>query len=237
MTELADPLVADAVARIRDQLATGTPCIVLSGHGGVGKSAIIKALLREPDLLSSRRSVKRGIAELDQLHSDLEEDRGDGRLIIYDPAGEVCAEYLIQAKTTTTVAASADAADHPWSSAVGSLSAGSLDPGQRTPRDAYEFLMFGPGSHAVFLSLTFDEYLFARLRQELLRLVNRIRMVLRLRLIYIMSGLSRIPEAVNFVLLLLAAARCYGRRTEPSDYTLPVLTSMSVVIGEAARLC
>jgi hypothetical protein len=63
------------------------------------------------------------------------------------------------------------------------------------------------------------------------------RMVLRLRLIYILSGLSRIPEAVNFVLLLLAAARCYGRRTEPSAYILPVLASMSVVVGETARLC
>ena len=97
--------------------------------------------------------------------------------------------------------------------------------------------MFGPGSHAVFLSLTFDEYIFARLRQELLRLASRIRVVLRLRLISILSGLCRISEVINFVLLLLAAARCYGRRTEPSDYTLPVLTSKSVVIGEAARLC
>jgi predicted ATP-dependent endonuclease of OLD family len=45
LTEFADPLVADAVAQIRDQLAAGTSCIVLRGHTRVGKSAIISALL------------------------------------------------------------------------------------------------------------------------------------------------------------------------------------------------
>jgi hypothetical protein len=217
MTEFAFSARAEAVAQIREQLAAGAPCILISGHGGVGKSAILKALLREPDLLFSRRSVKRGVAELDRLQSDLEEDRGDGHIIVYDPAGEVSTEYAIQIKApTASVAAPADAAKHPWSPAVGSLS--------------------GAEAHNVSSSLTFDEYLAAHLRQELLRLVNRMRMVLRLRLIYILSGLCRIPETVNFVLLLLAATRCYGRRTEPSACTLPVLASMSVVIGETACL-
>jgi hypothetical protein len=88
-----------------------------------------------------------------------------------------------------------------------------------------------PESHNVSSWLTFDENIFAHLRQELLRLVSRIRIVLRLRLIYVLSGLFRIPDTVNFVLRLLAAARCYGRRAEPSDYTLPVLTSIPVVTG------
>ena len=216
-TELTSPLTAEAVAQIREQLASGTPCIVLRGEGGVGKSAIISALLSDPDWLSSRPSTKRSIAELDQLHSDL--DRGDGRIVLYDPAASDAYFNSIEAVAvrTPSVVASADAADHPWSSAVGSLS--------------------GPEAHNISWSLTFDEYSSARLRRELLRFVNRMRMVLRLRLIYILSGLCRIPEAVNFVLLLLAAARCYGRRTEPSAYTLPVLASMSVVIGETARLC
>ena len=213
------PLAEDAVAQIRERLASGAPCILLKGEGSVGKSAIIGALLGDPALLSSGRSVKRSMSELDRLHSDLEEDRGDDRIVLYDPGA--CDAYFNSleavAVPTPSVAATADAADHPWSSTVGILS--------------------DPAAHNVSSSLTFDEYVSARLRQELLRLVNRIRMVLRLRLIYILSGLCRIPEAVNFVLLLLAAARCYGRRTEPSAYTLPVLASMSVVIGETARLC
>jgi hypothetical protein len=213
---------------------------MLSGTAVTRKSAIIKALLREPDLLPSRRSVKRSMAELDQLHSDLE-DRGDGRIVNVDPAGYTSPGRSDAATTTTTsAAASTDTADHPLWSAVGPLSAGPpvlLDPGRRIPRDAGESVMCSPESHNISSWLTFDDNIFAHLRQELLRLVSRLRIVIRLRLIFVLSGLSRIPNAVNFVLLLLAAVRCYGRRTEPSDYTLPVLTSMSVVTGEAARLC
>jgi hypothetical protein len=74
-------------------------------------------------------------------------------------------------------------------------------------------------------------------RQGLLRLIDGIRTTLRLILVRVLSALSRCPDTIDAVLELLAASRCYGRRTEPSDYTLPVPTSMSVVIGEAARLC
>ncbi|HYB14001.1 MAG TPA: hypothetical protein VEF71_00795, partial [Streptosporangiaceae bacterium] len=62
MAEVTHPSVAETVAQIREQLAAGTPCIVLSAPAGAGKSAILKALLRDPALPSSGRSVKRGIA-------------------------------------------------------------------------------------------------------------------------------------------------------------------------------
>jgi len=75
------------------------------------------------------------------------------------------------------------------------------------------------------------------LREKCLRLLDGIRSNLRLTLIRVLSALSRSPDTINAVLVLLAASRCYGHRTEPSGHTLPVLTSMSVVIGEAARLC
>jgi hypothetical protein len=234
MTECVDPLVAEAVARIRDQLATGTSCILLNGHGGATKSTIIKILLSEPDFPPSRRAAQHGIDELDTLHGHL--DRGDGLLLVYDPMVYSGRPDALPA-LTVSIASPADAADHPWSCVSGSLPAGQLipfelpDAERRTSSDMDESAMGVPEAHNVSSCLTFDERLSARLRQELLRLVNRMRMVLRLRLIYILSGLSRIPDAINFVLLLLAAARCYGRRTEPSAYTLPVLTSMSVVTG------
>jgi hypothetical protein len=241
LTELVNPSVAEAVAQVRDQLAAGTSCIVLSTPVGAGKSAILNALLSEPALLSSGRSVKRSIAELDQLHSDL--DHGDGRIVICD--ADYVSSYVLSGRSdaamapTTSIVSSADTADHPWSSVVGSP-AGSqlipLDAGRRTPGDVGASVVCRPESHNVSSWLTFNEYLFPRLRRELLRLVNRLRIVLRLTLICVLSGLPRIPDAINFVLLLLAAVRCYGRRTEPS-YLLPFLTSMSVVVGETVRLC
>jgi hypothetical protein len=239
LTELVGPLVTEAVAQVRDQLAVGRPCVVLSVPTGAGKTAILKALLSEPALLSSGRSVKRSIAELDQLHSDL--DRGDGALVVVD-ADYYAASSRSDAATapTTSIASSADTADNPLWSAVSSLFTSQLiplDAGQRTPGDVGASVMFGPESHNVSSWLALNENLFPRLRRELLRLVNLLRIVLRLTLIRVLSGLPRIPDAINLVLLLLAAVRGYGRRTEPSDYFLPVLTSMSVVIGETARLC
>lgn len=68
------------------------------------------------------------------------------------------------------------------------------------------------------------------------RLIDGIRAILRLVLIRVLSGLSRCPDTINAILVLLAASRRYGLRSEPSDYTLPVLTPKSVVIGEVARL-
>lgn len=233
LTELASPSVVNAVARIRDQPAAETSLLALSCPRV--ESTFVTVLLAGQVVVSSGRSVKRSIAELDQLHSNL--DRRDRVVVIYDPVDAYSGRPSVVTAPTTSIASPADAADHPWSSAIASLPAGqlipfeSLDAGRRTPRDAGESVMFGPKPQRASPSLTFDEYLFARLRQQLLRLINRMRIALRLRLIYVLSRLSRIPEEINFVLLLLAAARCYGRRTEPSDYTLPVLTSMSVVTG------
>jgi hypothetical protein len=229
LTESTDPFVAETVAQIRDQLTAGTPHMVLNIPAGAGKTAIINALLREPALLSSGRSVKRSIAELDQLHSSLE--RCERIVVIYDPVHASGRASVVTAPTTA-IASPADAADHPWSSVVGSF-----DAGRRTPHDAGEPVMFGPPeSLNTSPSLTFDEYILACLRQQLLRLVHHLRIVMRLRLICVLSRLSRIPDLVNFVLLLLAAARCYGHRTDPSDHALPVPTSISVVTGRLPAL-
>lgn len=238
MTDPASPSIAEAVAQIRDQLAAGTPCIMLRADICLVKLTILNMLLGEQILSSPGRSVKRSIAELDDLLGDLE--RADGLAFIYDPVAEVSGgRSSVVRVVTTSVTPSADSADL-WSSAVGSLSARPLvllDPGGRSPPDAGDAVMVAPESHAASSCLTFYEFVFARLRQELLRLVSRMRIVLRLRLLCLLSGLSGIPDAISFVLLLLAVARCYGHRTEPSDYALPVFTSMSIVIGESAHLC
>jgi hypothetical protein len=77
--------------------------------------------------------------------------------------------------------------------------------------------------------------LFQNVRDSLLRLVDGIRTVLRLMLIRVLSALSRRPDRLDFVLIILASCRSYGHRGEPADHALPALTSMSAVIGEAAR--
>jgi hypothetical protein len=241
LTELAGPLVPDEELELRDRLTAGAPYVVVSIPTGAGKSAVLGALLSDPALPSSGRTAKRSMAELNQLHSNL--DRCDRVVVIYDPVDAYSGRSSVVTAPTTSIASPADAADHPWSSTIGSLFAdqlGSSCSGRYRQHDAGEAFTFAPELNTANSSprlAWFSKYVLACLWQELLRLFNRMRMILRLRLIYVLTGLSRIPEAINFVLLLLAAARFYRRRTEPSDYTLPVLTSMSVVIGETARLC
>lgn len=238
MTEVIEPAIAETPAQIRDHIRSGTPFILPYDPADADKSGLWNSMLSEPTSQSSGRRVRFGAAELDQFYNALES--AESIVVLFDPIADVSASRPNEVAALTPIASSAGTADHPWLSAVGSLFAGRLilpDAGRRTPGDARKSVRFTACLHNVSSWLAFDELLFPRLRQELLRLVSRLRIVMRLRLIYILSGLSSIPEAINFILLLLAVARCYGRRTEPSDYILPALTSMSVVIGEAARLC
>jgi hypothetical protein len=144
LTELADLIDAETVAQIREQSAAGTARVKLIRIADADMSAIPWELLSDPDFLSSGRAVKHSIAELDQLHSDL--DRGDDRIVLYDPVA--CDAYFnsleAMAAPTPSVAATADAADHPWSSTVGMLS--------------------DPAAHNVSSSLSLDGSLSARLR-------------------------------------------------------------------------
>jgi hypothetical protein len=72
------------------------------------------------------------------------------------------------------------------------------------------------------------------LGDDLLRLVDRIRAALCLRLVLLRSRLRR-PYVRSFALILLATSRCYGRRGEPDDRTLPAHhRSVSIVAGEFA---
>lgn len=147
----------------------------------------------------------------------------------------------------TSVVPLVNTANHPWSSAL-DLALSSVAPRfseQLTRLDQGLYTHYYVGESCVFAaklqvdwsSLASATHILSRLRRELLSLVSRLRIILRCRIIRVLSGLSRFTDAINFVLLLLAASRCYGRRSEPSDYTLPVFTPMSVVIGEAACLC
>ena len=79
--------------------------------------------------------------------------------------------------------------------------------------------------------------LYEALRDSLLRLLNDIRALLRLMLmlIRVLRALSRRPDRLDFVLILLASCRSYGHRGEPADHALPAFTSMSAVTGGAAR--
>jgi hypothetical protein len=138
-------------------------------------------------------------------------------------------------------------ADRPWPSTLDLLLSSLILPfsGQKNSLEPKRFTHYNTGGSTVFTAqlhvdywhLAIDKSNFARLMQELLNTINRLRIILRIRLIRVLSGRCRITNTINFVLLLLAASRCYGRRTEPSDYILPVLTPKSVVIGETARLC
>jgi hypothetical protein len=203
-----------SVPEVAEQLAG--PVVMVRGDADAGKSAVLVSLFKKLDTAYSARSLRRSIASAGQLYA-LMSPPGDlirtSDLVTFD---------VVPAQSTTSIAWFADTEDRPWSFMVGPLS-----PDQIISSDA--------ARHVKSSSLTIDEYILDR--QVFLRLVDRIRIALRIRLIRVLNGLSRIPDAINLILLLLAASRCYGHRTEPSDYALPVLTSMSVVIGETARLC
>jgi hypothetical protein len=75
------------------------------------------------------------------------------------------------------------------------------------------------------------------LPKGLRRLVDGVRAALRLMLIRVLTTLTRQLDALDLVLLMLAIARRFGHRDELGHYPLPAFASMSVVIGETARLC
>lgn len=208
--------------------------LVVVGYGGVGKSGFLDLLLNSLDAAPSARSLRRSITVVDGLHEVL---APTSSLTV---TSDLLSFGLVAAQPTVPFA---DLADRPWSSAVGLPFSSDplilLDAPRSTLPDGDESLTVAARLHNISSwSLIIDELLILdRLQQELLRLVNRVRIALRIRLVRVLSGASRIPDAINFVLLLLAASRCYGHRTEPDDRTLPVLTSTSVVIGETAHVC
>jgi hypothetical protein len=69
---------------------------------------------------------------------------------------------------------------------------------------------------------------------SLLVLVIGIRAALCFILMLVSAALSRRSDGIYLTLVLIAVSRRFGRRDEPDD-RIPALTSMSVVIGEAAR--
>jgi hypothetical protein len=179
--------------------------------------------------LRSAASLQHEIWAMGLVHKSLE--RGDGVRFVFTstfhPIHPAAAALPI-----TWVSPFAGVTDSPWCSAE-SFSfltghAAGLEVFARNPQLSSFVLSIN--------ALAINQAILPYYRQGLLRLIDGIRTILRLILVRVLSALSRCPNAINAVLVLLAASRRYGLRSEPSDYTLPVLTSMSVVIGEAARL-
>jgi len=69
-------------------------------------------------------------------------------------------------------------------------------------------------------------------RDGLLRLVDGIRAVICWLLVLVLAALTRRPDVVAFLLVLLAARLRFGRRGESDDHVLPALRPASVVVGE-----
>ena len=205
----------------------------------VGKYAVI-ANASIPHVWGERtsvRSLRRDIEATDSLASRLSHDYIGYE--DYEPPSNVAA------LPTNWVAPFAGVTDSPWSSVANLPSSNRLVPidlVQRLPGDAvgHEVVTPGQRTYSVVLAinaLAVSQAFLLHYRQSLLRLVNGIRAILRLMLIRVLSALARCPDTINAILVLLAASRCFGYRTEPGDCAPPVFTSKSVVIGEPARLC
>ena len=92
-----------------------------------------------------------------------------------------------------------------------------------------------PGSR---LLLAFREDVLLRDNgNALLRLFDGILAALRLALVLVLAALSQHPDALIFVLIMLAACLRYGHRGEPDDHALPALPSISAVTWETSTAC
>jgi hypothetical protein len=79
-------------------------------------------------------------------------------------------------------------------------------------------------------------WLTPELQADVLRLIDGIRAALCLKLVLVLSALSRDLAARNIVLVMLAVSRRFGRRGDSDDHAvLSALMSMSVVIGGSVR--
>ena len=229
------PAGTDARAPLLGSLRTGTPVVSIVGIGGVGKTTAILAYAQAAARVNRVQAVRHNVTALDQLHNDLV--RGGGIFVPTPSLGE--RRSLAAAAFTTSAAPFTDATDRPWASfadlslldhliALGRVKYIDDDLPEPSPR----------GSDWLDgCVMAINKALLPAYRQGLLRLINGIRTILRLILVRVLSALSQCPDTINAVLVLLAASRRHGLRSEPSDYTLPVLTPKSVVIGETARLC
>lgn len=241
-----------------DRLAsTSKPVrIGLWGSPSSGKTTFLAALWFAVNEAGrpSIRSVRRDTAELDRMlaalvsteafpspwYRDTTSTAPDSRI---GPADLPAAAGL----TAPSAIPSVGAADHPWTSSLAlSFSVVSLplsdqlilsDPARPSQRGTGGPAVFAPDWRLADFVLEIDDVLLPYFRHDLIRLIYGVRSILRLILIRVLSALSRCPGGISAVLVLLAASRCFGYRTEPGDCAPPVLTSKSVVIGEAARLC
>jgi hypothetical protein len=158
-----------------------------------------------------KRRLRGVIAELDLLRSDLAHGNVQASLWGYEPIFYPGVQLAPVEIDWTTVLA---------------------DPFERDEGVVF-FLPDSPSKFSFRVAI--NEALLPQFRHGWLRLVDRIRAILRLMLIRVLSSRSRRPTALNFILVLLAASRCFGHRSEPSDHALPALTSMSAVTGATAR--
>jgi serine/threonine protein kinase len=72
-------------------------------------------------------------------------------------------------------------------------------------------------------------------RESLLRFIDGILAALTLVLILLLSALAHPPAVLAFTLLLVAVARCFGRRDEGDDVLRPARQSLSAVAGRRSE--
>ena len=77
----------------------------------------------------------------------------------------------------------------------------------------------------------------SQLHEGVLQLFDGILTTLRFALTLVLAAFRRRPDVRNLTLVLVAASRRFGRRSEPDDRALPAHRWMSVIGGEPALSC
>jgi hypothetical protein len=97
------------------------------------------------------------------------------------------------------------------------------------------FAVRGSGSPQA-VTLTIQVHLLVEdVRAGLLRFIDAILAAFSLVLVLLLSALAHRPAVTAFTLLLIAVARCFGRRSETDDLRLPAHQSSSVAGGPPGR--
>jgi len=110
---------------------------------------------------------------------------------------------------------------------------GALVPVQPSDPDAEPVPVPPPAQAFPCMVVAFDLDLLPGLRRDLLRLIDSIHVSLCLVLVRVLAAFAHWPDAPSLVLVLVAATRCYGHRSE-SDHVLPANRSITVARGELA---
>lgn len=219
------------VKKVRETVASGTVTIAVIGDPGCGKSKLLGSLLHEhPELLPLSLEQYLGQTESPQ-YTSFESALFDGPTV-----NDSCA-WNFMSHSGQNRPADTPASPTAWTTGCGSefdLRSGYTETSTdtlsmvRLPGFDKQYMTVGPilprlalghGLPNPTVHLTFHEDLIPASRmKELRRFIDGVLAALCFMLAIVLAALSRRPDALALLLLIISACLHYGRREDPDDF-------------------